>query len=379
MGGITMKTRQIFPKILAMLLVGVMLVGVVPMNTLAFGSETTANTAEIAFAPEQIGDENVSVTAFVPRQQYVLIGGRTAIIELEVSLTDSADGVVLLYYEILRNGSVINAESFPAEMILHEESGDSEFVFANTFDVYDISHVVENVQSEDFGEYSITIHYTMGNNENVLSIGSFVLSLGEINFEDEEDESELTRIYYDPEWVFDDEENFSHGADGFVGIAPLSTTIRVPDPANTWTTHAQQLRNALTNTTANRVIEITADIPLSSWTPVNISGNAARFTINGNGHILSLTATTSQPSTMTFVSGLLGMVSTSGTITPDITINDLGINQASTTARTTLGSSQRQLHAGGMIDRFRFFVNYPNPHFVKPVCVYRCYVNIKML
>ena len=78
-----------------------------------FGAET--DTAMIA--ADQFGNEYILVTSFTPLEQEVLAGDMVNLIDLEVSLADLENQVLLYSYEILHDGMIVGGNPFPKEEI----------------------------------------------------------------------------------------------------------------------------------------------------------------------------------------------------------------------------------------------------------------------
>ncbi|MCL2366408.1 MAG: S-layer homology domain-containing protein [Oscillospiraceae bacterium] len=77
-----------------------------------------------------------------------------------------------------------------------------------------------------------------------------------------------------------------------------------------------ELVNALTTPEAHRMIKLNADIDLGAWTPINLSDEAAWFTLDGNGHSLTFSVNSGNGP-----AGFLGTVSGG-----NVTILNLGLN-----------------------------------------------------
>jgi len=109
------------------------------------------------------------------------------------------------------------------------------------------------------------------------------------------------------------------------------------------------LRDALLNTTMNRVITLRGDFDLGAWSPVNFTGTTSndiarrQFTLDGNGHILTLSIRASD------YAGLIGCVESDGRIT----IRNLGVHAPNDIIAERVSGGPAWIFAGGLVADFR--------------------------
>ncbi|MCL2392681.1 MAG: S-layer homology domain-containing protein [Oscillospiraceae bacterium] len=120
----------------------------------------------------------------------------------------------------------------------------------------------------------------------------------------------------------------------YAALMPLSLPITVHNRAD--------FVNALTTPTANRMIRLYADINLGAWLPIDLSGAAAHFTLDGNGHTLTFSVNSGNGP-----AGLFGTIAHG-----NVTILNLGLNINGSVRRH--GAAYRgveQMAAGALIGR----------------------------
>ncbi|MCL1884627.1 MAG: Ig-like domain-containing protein, partial [Defluviitaleaceae bacterium] len=383
-----MKIKQLLKRVTAIVLVGMLLVGIVPITALAyvFTFEESPRVEHIeitAFSPnyfidissEQfpISSEHIAITAFVPRHNEVFAESYATIIDLEVSLVASSENSTLLRYEILHNGRLVSGNQLSESMeilafadnlfddvpMLEAHEGisgerDDEIEaerlreLANApmsenvallgdiaidslpVSVHRMSHNImygiELVQSAHAGNYNVIIHYEVDGVSRTHSTGVFYLDVVEKDLQ----------ISIDG---FNDD-LFGMDFTDFSGIQPFSAAnpeVRVYNASGVHQVNINTLRAALTSTLAGRRIYILRDLNnLGNWVPVNPTAN---FTLDGQGHILTLTVAVSGAGSN---AGLFG--SASNRI---ITIQNVGIQVEDISARHEVDTGTANTRAGG--------------------------------
>ena len=158
---------------------------------------------------------------------------------------------------------------------------------------------------------------------------------------------------FEDTYVFSPEELYTHSyADegehttyieeiyGFTAAPNFDAFAHFFDPI--FVSNLSEFISALNNPTANRLIELTADINLGAWTPINLTGAAAEFILEGNGHILTFSVNSHGGP-----AGLLGTISNG-----NVVIQNLGVNiDCSIMRHGTAYRGAEQMIAGAFIGR----------------------------
>ena len=312
------------------------------LSTISIPGVVFASDAHpLVISAHQFGNEHVLVQSHIPQAQHVAIGSGVYAVDISVSIIGEPNEVLLVGYEIFHNGWGIREELFPFSAVLSPEVSvttpaalsvvefnpyanqyddvyesvesihasyngsyalDNNIIFVNSFSSYRIFHYLSFTQLHNAGDYNVIVTYIVDGVSRTMQIGLFTLDV------------------FEP-----------------LMLAPLST-VEVRD--------VDELRDALTSGTAWRTISLEADINLGSWSPPVLSDyNVARFTLDGNGHTITMQANG------TDYAGLLGRVNNGHIIIRDLGIINQGVYALSNSNTSWLVGAfdHVRVFAGGLI------------------------------